>query len=254
MTKTIINTVSYCGGLIRHFCFIIRNTGGIKSATVISEVSFIIRHCWKFTLLIGSIVGAIVTLQFTLHARQFDILSYLGGLCASGIMREMGPLMIAFMMVGKIGAYTTAELSAMSVTQQIMALEALGVDTDKLIVVPRFIGIIMSAWIVLSIGMFSAVTGSLFIGIGYAGLTYEQYLRSVPLFLSLSSFIMCLVKCLFFSIAIAVICTYESSRSGDSAADAGRSVVKSSVITMIALVLMDVLISFTFHLFDKIIR
>src|SRR5258708_280520 len=71
------------------------------------------------TALAGFFVGAVMTIQFTMQIRIYGALSYLGGLATSATVREVGPLLIAFMLSGKIGAFTSAELGTMRVTEQI---------------------------------------------------------------------------------------------------------------------------------------
>ncbi|MES2963612.1 MAG: ABC transporter permease, partial [Bdellovibrionota bacterium] len=71
------------------------------------------------TALAGFFVGALMTVQFTMQVKAFGALGYLGGLATSGTIREVGPLLIAFMLSGKVGAFTSAELGTMRVTEQI---------------------------------------------------------------------------------------------------------------------------------------
>ena len=101
------------------------------------------------TALAGFFVGAISTLQFTMQVKEFGALGYLGGLATSGTIREVGPLLIAFMLSGKVGAYTSAELGTMKVTEQIDAIRCLGANPIQEIILPRFIGIIISSFFLL---------------------------------------------------------------------------------------------------------
>jgi len=252
MFEKAVSIISYSGELFRFMMEIITGSVNIRYNEVIRESVFIIRLSRGFTAFTGCIVGAIITLQFAANSAEFNILSYLGGLSASGIIRETGPLMIAFMMVGRIGAYTTAELAAMSTTEQIDALEALGVDTTRSIVIPRFMGILHSGLILLVIALFFSLLGSYVMAIAYAGLTSAEFFRSIPVFFRISTLIMCLVKCFMFSLAIAVVSTYESRHAGEGAEGAGRAVVKSSVISMVAIIILDVLITLIFDLIMKI--
>src|SRR4051812_16745762 len=61
----------------------------------------------------GFFVGAILVVQFTVQISEFGALGYLGGLTTSSTIREVGPLLIAFMLSGKVGAFTAAELGTM---------------------------------------------------------------------------------------------------------------------------------------------
>ncbi|MEK6553731.1 MAG: ABC transporter permease, partial [Bdellovibrionota bacterium] len=83
----------------------------------------------------GFFVGGITTIQFTMQVKEFGALGYLGGLATSGTIREVGPLLIGFMLSGKIGAFTSAELGTMRVTEQIDAIRCLGADPLQEIIV-----------------------------------------------------------------------------------------------------------------------
>ena len=122
------------------------------------------------TVFAGFFVGAIMTLQFTLQVQVFDALPYLGGLVTSGTLREVGPLLIAFLLSGKIGAYTTAELGTMQVTEQIDAIRCLGADPIKEIVVPRFNGIILASFFLLTLGLLMSFLGGV-LTVSYTHLT-----------------------------------------------------------------------------------
>jgi phospholipid/cholesterol/gamma-HCH transport system permease protein len=114
---------------------------------------------WKVTMqsmsttaLAGFFVGAIMTVQFTMQINAFGAIGYLGGLASSATVREVGPLLIAFLLSGKVGAFTSAELGTMQVTEQIDAIRCLGANPMQEIILPRYIGIIISSFFLLAIG------------------------------------------------------------------------------------------------------
>jgi phospholipid/cholesterol/gamma-HCH transport system permease protein len=79
----------------------------------------------------GFFVGAILVIQFHLMLSQYDATSILGGLNSSACIREVGPLIISFLLAGKVGAFTAAELGTMKVTEQIDALRSMSVDPNR---------------------------------------------------------------------------------------------------------------------------
>ncbi len=187
----------------------------------------------------GFFVGAILVVQFTVQISEFGALGYLGGLTTSSTVREVGPLLIAFMLSGKIGAYTAAELGTMRVTEQIDAIRCLGSDPIQEIILPRFIGIILSSFLLLSIGLMMSVGGGLLTGIYFAGITYDEYLRHIPSLLSLASVLGGLFKCFVFSVTLATVCTYKGYTTTGGASGVGRAVVQTAMITMMGIVVTD---------------
>ena len=146
---------------------------------------------WKVTLqslpttaMAGFFVGAIMTVQFTMQIKAFGALGYLGGLSTSGTVREVGPLLIAFLLSGKVGAFTSAELGTMRVTEQIDAIRCLGANPIQEIILPRFLGIIVSSFFLLAAGLFMSIFGGLLMGALFSGINPDEYLRHIPTIVS----------------------------------------------------------------------
>jgi phospholipid/cholesterol/gamma-HCH transport system permease protein len=195
------------------------------------------------TALAGFFVGAVMTVQFTLQVKAFGALGYLGGLATSGTVREIGPLLIAFMLSGKVGAFTSAELGTMRVTEQIDAIRCLGSNPYQELILPRIIAIIISSFCLLGAGLLMSISGGLLLGVVFAGITAEEYLRHIPTIVTLPSIITGLFKCLVFAAVLASICTYKGYTTTGGAKGVGRSVVATAVSTMVGLVVADWLTS-----------
>ncbi len=206
---------------------------------------------WKVTVqsfattgMAGFFVGGIMAVQFALQMNEFGALGYLGGLATSGTIREVGPLLIAFMLAGKVGAYTSAELGTMRVTEQIDAIRCLGADPIQEIVVPRFVAIIISSFFLLGLGLIMSIGGGMLVGSLVAGVNSEEYLRHIPTIVAFGSIIAGLIKCLVFAIVLSTICTYKGYYATGGAKGVGLSVVNTAVATMIGIVFADWLTSF----------
>lgn len=195
------------------------------------------------TALAGFFVGAIMTIQFTLQVKEFGALGYLGGLATSGTIREVGPLLIAFMLSGKVGAYTSAELATMRVTEQIDAIRCLGANPMAVLIWPRFLAIIISSFFLLAAGLFMSIFGGLLLGLVFSGISPDEYLRHIPTIVSMASILSGLFKCLVFSIVLASICTYKGYSAYGGAKGVGQAVVSTAVSTMVAIVFADWLTS-----------
>lgn len=195
------------------------------------------------TALAGFFVGAIMTIQFTMQVKAYGALGYLGGLATSGTVREVGPLLIAFMLSGKVGAFTSAELGTMRVTEQIDAIRCLGANPYHEIILPRIIAIIVSSFTLLAAGLFMSIFGGCLMGILFSGINAEEYLRHIPTIVSLPSVIGGLFKCFVFSLVLASICTYKGYTTSGGAKGVGKSVVNTAVSTMVGLVVADWLTS-----------
>ncbi|MCM2282790.1 MAG: ABC transporter permease [Bdellovibrionaceae bacterium] len=210
-----------------------------KSHVVFDQIWKVTLNSLSTTALAGFFVGAIMTVQFTLQVKEFGALGYLGGLATSGTIREVGPLLIAFMLSGKVGAFTSAELGTMRVTEQIDAVRCLGANPFQEIILPRYIAIILSSFFLLAVGLFMSIAGGLLLGVVFSGITAEEYLRHIPTIVTLPSIVSGLFKCLVFALVLASICTYKGFTTTGGAKGVGRAVVATAVATMVGLVIAD---------------
>lgn len=201
---------------------------------------------WKVTVqsmpttaMAGFFVGAIMTVQFTMQVKAFGALGYLGGLSTSATIREVGPLLIAFLLSGKVGAFTSAELGTMRVTEQIDAIRCLGANPIQEIILPRFLGIIVSSFFLLAAGLLMSILGGLIMGALFSGINPEEYVRHIPTIVTKFSVVSGLFKCLIFALILASVCTYKGYTASGGAKGVGRAVVSTAVMTMVGIVVLD---------------
>lgn len=201
---------------------------------------------WRVTIaslpttgMAGFFVGAIMTVQFTMQIKAFGALGYLGGLSTSATVREVGPLLIAFLLSGKVGAFTSAELGTMRVTEQIDAIRCLGANPIQEIVLPRYLGIIISSFFLLAAGLCMSIFGGLVLGAFFSGINPDEYLRHIPTIVNPFSIGLGLFKCLVFALVLASVCTYKGYTTSGGAKGVGRAVVSTAVMTMVGIVVSD---------------
>jgi phospholipid/cholesterol/gamma-HCH transport system permease protein len=174
-----------------------------------------------------------------MQVEAYGAMGYLGGLSTSATIRQVGPLLIAFMLSGKVGAFTAAELGTMRVTEQIDAIRCLGANPFQELILPRMIAIILSSFALLAAGLLMSVFGGVLLAIGFAGINADEYLRHIPTIVKLPSIATGIFKCLVFAIVLAAICTYKGFTASGGARGVGRAVVETAVATMVALVAAD---------------
>lgn len=207
--------------------------------TILEQIWRVTMQSISTTSMAGFFVGAIMAVQFAMQMNEFGAIGYLGGLATSGTIREVGPLLIAFLLSGKIGAYTSAELGTMRVTEQIDAIRCLGANPIQEIIVPRFIAIFIASFFLLGAGLIMSIFGGALTGYLFAGVNYEQYLRYIPTFMTLPSILSGTFKSFVFAFILGTICTYKGYTTTGGAKGVGRSVVNTAVMTMMSIVVAD---------------
>lgn len=205
----------------------------------ISQLSHISWRSIPTTLTAGIFVGAILAIQFNLQLREFGAESALGGLNTSGTLREVGPILIAFMLAGKVGAFTSAELGTMKVSDQIEAIRCLGVNPMSYLVVPRFAAVIVSSMILLSFGLVISVLGGIMAAYFAAGINPLQYLLMIPRFATGPALFLAISKSFVFGALMGQICCANGYWTTGGSQGVGISVRKTAVQSMVAIVLSD---------------
>ncbi|NCN39911.1 ABC transporter permease [bacterium] len=191
------------------------------------------------TITAGIFTGAVLALQFHLQLKDFGAESVLGGLNTSGTIREVGPILIAFMLAGKVGAYTSAELGSMKVTDQIQAVRCLGIDPITFFVLPRFCAVALTAVLLLVFGLVISVLGGMVAVWGIADIHPDQYLLTISRFASNTSLILATTKSVVFGILMGLICCYNGYQTEGGTFGVGESVRKTAVQSMVAIVIAD---------------
>ncbi len=212
--------------------------------------------CIGIILFTGFFVGAILIVQFHLILVKYDALVLTGGLSTSAILREIGPLLISFLIAGKIGSYTTAELATCKITGQLDAMKCLGVDPYEFLVLPRYIAIVLGTSLLLFFALVIGITGCLFISEFLYGINFLRYLESIPRFVNHWTFFGSFFKSIVYGLIIATLCTYYGVNAEKGARGVGVAVTKTSTYTAFMIVIANsatsYLIEYFQHLFMRI--
>lgn len=187
----------------------------------------------------GVFVGAILVLQFSSILEQYDALSFLGGLNTSATVRQVGPLIISFLLAGKVGAFTAAELGTMRVTEQIDAVQCLGTDPLQYLVVPRFIGIVVASLILLIFGLFVSVGGSMLVAFFAFDINPLQFLSSVPRFTAVSTLVGAVVQSLVYGLIVAGVACSKGYNASGGARGVGHAVTQAAIYTNLYIVMAN---------------
>lgn len=191
----------------------------------------------------GAFVGAILVLQFNEVLSQYDALTFLGGLNTSALIREVGPLIISFLLAGKVGAFIAAELGTMRVTDQIDAMDCLGTNSVEYLVVPRFFGIIGASQFLLAFGLLSGFVGSLLIGIYFCDLNALQFAESIPKFVGTSTLISGFIRSALYGFIVAAVSCFEGYYASNGSRGVGIAVTRTAIYTNLYIVIANALSS-----------
>lgn len=206
---------------------------------ITANVASVAYRSMSTVIFAGVFVGAILVMQFSEMLKEYDAMTMLGGLNTSACVREVAPLIISFLLAGKVGAYTAAELGTMRVTEQIDAVRCLGTDPMQYIVLPRFLGIVFSSLLLLMIGLFVSVVGGMLVANLVIGVNPLQFLVSIPKFTTMTSLGAGLFKSFIYGNIVAGVACYQGYNASGGARGVGRAVTMAAVYTNFYIVLAN---------------
>lgn len=190
-------------------------------------------------LITGLFIGMVLAVQSfdTLRVLHFE--SRIGSVVNVTLVRELGPVLAATMLAGRVGSAIAAEIGTMRVTEQVDALDALGADPIGYLVVPRFLAcfLLIPALTILAdaIGIF----GGWMVSTRMMGVSDYYFWLYSDGFCTAFDVISGVVKSLFFGAAIAVISCHRGFHCGSGAEGVGRAATEAFVYSFIAILALD---------------
>lgn len=190
-------------------------------------------------LLTGVFTGAVLALQSGLTLDQFGARPVVGRLVAASMVKELGPVLTALMLAGRVGSGIAAELGSMVVTEQINALRALGTDPVRKLVVPRVIAGVVMAPILTVISDAMGILGGGIIAVFQLQVASSQYWKSVTDGLYLQDVWMGLVKPFFLGFVIVSIGCHVGLRTTGGTQGVGRATTSAVVAASVGVLAVD---------------
>lgn len=173
--------------------------------------------------------GGALALQIYLGSSRFNAEGLVASIVALGITRELGPVLAALMVAGRVGASIAAELGTMRVTEQIDALVTLSTNPFKYLVGPRLIAAVVTLPILVAIGDTIGIMGGYIVGTGSLGFNSYAYIKNTADFLHTGDVTSGLIKAAVFGFIIAVMGCYHGFNSKGGAQGVGRATTNAVV-------------------------
>jgi phospholipid/cholesterol/gamma-HCH transport system permease protein len=183
--------------------------------------------------------GMVLALQTAYSLEAFGGKQFVGRVVALSLVRELGPVLTALMVGGRVGSGITAELGSMTVTEQVDALRAMAISPVRRLVVPRLIATILMMPVLTSIADLLGILGGLGIAILELNMTAQDYLTSIWQQLQISDLMSGLSKTVFFGLEIAAIGCYNGLHVEGGAEAVGRATTRTVVLASICVLISD---------------
>jgi phospholipid/cholesterol/gamma-HCH transport system permease protein len=163
----------------------------------------------------------------------------LGSVVTSGVILELGPVMTAIVVIGRVGARITAELGTMKVSEQIDALHSLGRDPVSVLAAPRVIAGLIAMPLLVGLANFIGVLAGLVAARFAVGLGPESFLYGARLFWHSWDLLYSIAKGVVFGFVIPLISVHMGFKTGGGAEGVGRSTTSAVVMMIITVLVLD---------------
>ena len=190
-------------------------------------------------ILTGFFTGAVLALQSGMTLDQFGARPFVGRLISASMIKELGPVLTALMLAGRVGSGIAAELGSMMVTEQISALRALGTDPIRKLVVPRVLAGIIMCPILTVIANAVGLTGGWLIALTQLRVPSGVYWSSVVEGLYIQDVWMGLIKPFFLGFVIVTIGCHVGLRTTGGTQGVGRATTNAVVAASVLVLIVD---------------
>ena len=194
-------------------------------------------------LLTGMFTGMVLALQSGITLDQFGARSMVGRLVSASMVKELGPVLTALMVAGRVGSGIAAELGSMMVTDQIAALRALGTDPIRKLVLPRILAGLVMVPFLTCISVAVGLLGAWIITITQLKVASGVYWNSVVLGLYIQDVWMGLIKPFFLGFVIVSIGCHVGLRTRGGTQGVGRSTTNAVVASSVAVLVVNFMVT-----------
>jgi len=193
--------------------------------------------------LTGVFIGAILAVELY---DQFNLLGQahrIGGVVNISMLKQIGPVLAAVMLAGRVGCSLTAELGSMRVTDQIDAMRVMAADPIRVLVVPRVVACVVMIPVLTIVSNFCGVAGAWLLTVGLMGVNNDQYWEFSEFFIDWFDITNGLVKSLVFGMVIALIACYKGFTCRPGAQGVGRATTEAFVASFVSIVVLNLVLA-----------
>jgi phospholipid/cholesterol/gamma-HCH transport system permease protein len=193
--------------------------------------------------LTGTFIGMVLAVQSYSQFKDLGLESRLGAVINMSLVRELGPVLAATMLAGRVGSAMAAVLGTMRVTEQIDALTSMGANPIHYLVVPRFLACLLLIPALTVMADFMGIVGGYFYSVVMLGIDHYQYLNNSRKFVGGWDLFMGIFKSFFFGGIIAIVSCYRGFHCQAGAEGVGRAATAAFVFSFVLILGVDLMLN-----------
>ncbi len=192
--------------------------------------------------IIAVFTGGVAAWQAAYQLKGLAPLSFLGAATSRSIITELGPVLTAIVLAGRIGASIAAELGSMKVTEQIDALETMGINPVAFLATPRVLASILMLPVLVILADIVSIAGAFLISNYFLGVSFNVFFLSVKRYFMFSDFSFGLIKGMMFGGVTALSGCHIGFRTEGGAEGVGSSTIRAFVLSSALILILDYLL------------
>ncbi len=231
-------------GMGRMGLFLVKSFGYLTTpplhySSVLKQVWFIGYQSTLVIFLTGAFTGMVLSLQGYHTLNRFGSTALLGPMVALSLIRELGPVLSALMVTGRAGSAMTAEIGIMRISEQIDAIELMGLNPYRYLVVPKILAGIIALPLLTAIFDVVGIFGGYFVAGKLLGVGAGTYFGEMPNYIDMADVAPGIYKSLTFGVLITWICSYKGFYAGFGAEGVSKATTQAVVLSSVLILFWD---------------
>jgi phospholipid/cholesterol/gamma-HCH transport system permease protein len=216
----------------------------IRFAETVNQCYLLGYQSLIIVLLTSLFTGMVFSLESAVQAVQYGFGGFVGGIVSYTNVRELGPMLTAVVVAGRVCAAIAAEIGSMVVTEQVEALQSLGLAPVRFLVVPRLLALMIMLPLLTVFADVIGVLGGEWIAHAQAHISYDDFMSSARQTIGFEDVVKGLFKSVIFGVVIALIGSYQGLNTRGGAAGVGKSTTGAVVTCIILIFILNFLMSY----------
>lgn len=218
-----------------------------RQTRLLAHVDEVGTQSLPLVLTVSGLLGIGLTVLISFQLKEVGGFSYIPGFVTVAIFREVGPLITAVIVAGRVGAAFTARIGTMKVSEEILALETMAINPVRFLIAQRFMGLLLSLPALTMLASFTAVFGSFLYGSTRLGISPDTYVRETLDVLMFKDVYSGVIKAAVFAVIIVMIGCYRGLVVEGGAEEVGKATMVSVVSSMLMIIVLDTVMTAAFY-------
>jgi len=215
----------------------------LRFGLIVQQIHNTGAHSLVIIMMSGLFVGMVLGLQGFDLLERFGSEESLGTAAALGLLKELGPVVTALLFAGRAGTALASELGLMRATDQLAAMEMMAVDPVRRVVMPRFLGGVISMPLLAGIFSMIGLFGAQLVGVKLMGVDSGQFWSQMQGAVEFGDVMEGVLKSAVFGVSCSLIAVYEGFHSVPTAEGVGRATTRTVVISSVVVLLLDYMLT-----------